>query len=138
MPIRKIPKNYLVTTGRLARGPNNQPAGWEGRLEQDYYVLLRDDPNVESFEVQPVRVPVPKGRPYTPDVLVRFRPDKLGVRRPPELTEVKHSTDFKKYAEKFAARFAAATAFAEERGWIFVKKDESHIRIPRLSAPIQY
>ena len=132
MPARKIPKNYLVTTGRLARGPGNQPAGWEGRLEQDYYILLHDDPTVESFEVQSVRVPVPKGRPYRPDVLVRFRPDKQGRRRPPELTEVKHSTHFKKYEEKFAARFAAATAFAEEQGWVFVKKDESHIRTPRL------
>lgn len=132
MSARKIPKNYLVTTGRLARGPGNQPAGWEGRLEQDYYVLLHDDPTVESFEVQPVSVPVPKGRPYRPDVLVRFRHDKQGARRRPELTEVKHSTHFKKYEEKFAARFAAAIAFAEERGWIFVKKDESHIRTPRL------
>ncbi len=132
MSIRKIPKNYLVTTGRLARGPGNQPAGWEGRLEQDYYILLHDDPIVESFEVQPVRVPVPKGRAYRPDVLVRFRPNKEGSRRPPELTEVKHSTHFKKYEEKFAPKFAAATAFAEERGWIFVKKDESHIRTPRL------
>jgi hypothetical protein len=132
VPARKIPKNYLVTTGRLARGPGNQPAGWEGRLEQDYYILLHDDPTVESFEVQSIRVPVPKGRPYTPDVLVRFRPDKQGRHRPPELTEVKHSKHFKKYEEKFASRFAAATAFAEERGWVFVKKDESHIRTPRL------
>ena len=132
MPVRKIPKNYLVTTGRIARGPGSRPAGWEGRLEQDYLVLLHDDPTVESFEEQPVRIRVPNGRPYTPDVLVRFRPDKHGGRRPPELTEVKHSTHFKKYEEKFAARFAAATAFAEERGWIFVKKDESEIRTPRL------
>jgi hypothetical protein len=48
------------------------------------------------------------------------------------LTEVKHSTHFKKFEEKLAPKFAAATAFAEERGWIFVKKDESHIRTPRL------
>lgn len=132
MSVRKIPKNYLVTTGRLARGPGNSPAGWEGRLEQDYYTLLRDDPTVDSFEVQPVRVPVPKSRPYRPDVLVRFRPNKQGGCRAPELTEVKHSTHFKKFEEKLAPKFAAATAFAEERGWIFVKKDESHIRTPRL------
>ena len=132
MPVRKIPKNYLVTTGRIARGPGQKPAGWEGPLEQDYLILLHDDPTVESFEEQPVKVPVPKGRPYTPDVLVNFRPDAHGVRRASELTEVKHSTHFKKYEEKFAARFAAATAYAEERDWTFVKKDESHIRIPRL------
>ena len=132
MPVRKIPKNYLVTTGRIARGPGQTPAGWEGPLEQDYLILLHDDPTVESFEEQPVKVPVPKGRPYTPDVLVKFRPDATGARRPAELTEVKHSKHFKKYEEKFAARFAAAAVFAEERGWIFVKKDESHIRTPRL------
>jgi TnsA endonuclease N terminal len=132
VPVRKIPKNYLVTTGRIARGPDQQPAGWEGPLEQDYLILLHDDPAVESFEEQPVRVPLPKGRPYTPDVLVRFHPDEHGGCRPPELTEVKHSTHFKKYEQKLAARFAAAAAFAEERGWIFVKKDESHIRTPRL------
>ena len=63
---------------------------------------------------------------------MRFRPDARGVRRATELTEVKHSKDFKKYEEKFAARFATATAFAGERGRIFVKKDESHIRTPRL------
>lgn len=132
MPVRKIPKNYLVTTGRIARGPGNVPAGWEGRLEQDYLILLHDDQAVERFDEQPVRVPVPKCRPYTPDVLVWFRPDKHGGRRPPELTEVKHSTHFKKHEQKFAPRFAAATAYAEERGWTFVKKDESHIRTPRL------
>ena len=66
VPVRKIPKNYLVTTGRIARGPGQTPAGWEGPLEQDYLILLHDDPTVESFEEQPVKVPVPKGRPYTP------------------------------------------------------------------------
>jgi hypothetical protein len=132
VPVRSIPKNYLVTTGRIARGAGSNPAGWEGPLEQDYLILLHDDPCVESFDVQPVRVPVPRARPYTPDVLVRFRADKRGTKRQPELTEVKHSSHYKKYEQKFAARFAAATAFAEERGWLFVKKDESHIRTPRL------
>ena len=88
--------------------------------------------NCRVVRIQPVRVPVPKARPYTPDVLVRFRPDQDGALRPPELTEVKLSTHFKKYEEKYAARFAAATAFAEERGWKFVKKDETHIRTARL------
>lgn len=132
MPVRSIPKNYLVTTGRIARGAGSIPASWEGPLEQDYLILLHDDPAVESFEEQPVRVPVPRARPYTPDVLVHFRADTGGTKRPPELTEIKHSRDFKKHEEKYAARFAAATAFAEERGWLFVKKDESHIRTPRL------
>ena len=65
MPVRKLPKNYLVTTGRIARGPNQNPAGLEGPLEQNYLILLHDDPTVESFEEQPVMVPVLNGRPYT-------------------------------------------------------------------------
>ncbi len=132
MPVRQIPKNYMTVTGRVARGDDGEAAGFEGILEKDYLLLLKHDDAVRDFEVQPVRVPVRGARPYTPDVLVHFFDDAQGRSRPSELTEVKPKARFLKGEIKFAARFTAADLFASARGWIFVKKDESHIAGPKL------
>jgi len=58
---------------------------FESLLEKDYLLLLDFDETVESFEVQPVRIPG-KGivRGYVPDVLVKFWPD-------PETGEVRQT-----------------------------------------------
>ncbi|NMM29231.1 MAG: heteromeric transposase endonuclease subunit TnsA [Glaciimonas sp.] len=135
MPVRKIPKNYLCVTGSFASRKNGQMGGFESLLEKEYMLLLDFDDSVERFEEQPVTVPVPgvvKG--YTPDVIVHFRADPAtGQTRPPLLTEIKHSDDIKKNAEKYAAKFAAAKQYAIERGWEFGLTTEKDIRTPRLA-----
>jgi len=135
MPVRKIPKNHLCVTGSFASRKNGQMSGFESLLEKEYMLLIDFDDDVESFEEQPVNIPVPgvvKG--YTPDILVRFRADPATGRiRAPLLTEIKHSDDLKKNAEKYAPKFAAAEHYVIERGWEFRLTTEIEIRTPRLA-----
>lgn len=135
MPVRKIPKNYLFVTGGYASRKNDEMDAFESLLEKDYLLLLDFDDTVEGFEVQPVRIPVagvPKG--YVPDVLVKYHPDPhTGAVRKPTLTEIKHSDDLKRNAEKYAPKFAAAHLYAQERDWEFVTLTQNDIRTPRLA-----
>lgn len=130
MPVRKIPRNHLVVTGRLASAKADRMVEFESLLEKDYMLLLEFDDEVESFEEQPINIPVPGvPRGYTPDVLVHFRPD---LQRPAQLVEVKPLSYLEKYAEEYAAKFAAAQSYCLDRAWSFVKRTEHDIRIPRL------
>jgi hypothetical protein len=135
MPVRKIPKNYLFVTGGYSSRKNDEMDAFESLLEKDYLLLLDFDDDVESFEVQPVRIPVagvPKG--YVPDVLVRYHPNsQAGTVRKPSLVEVKHTDDLARNAKKYEPKFAAAHQYAEERNWEFVVKDQNDIRTPRLA-----
>ena len=110
MPVRKIPRNHLVVTGRLASAKAERMIDFESLLEKDYMLLLEFDDEVEIFEEQPVNIAVqgvPRG--YTPDLLVHF---KAHLHRPPQLVEVKPRSYLEKYAEEYAAKFAAAKAIA--------------------------
>jgi len=135
MPVRKIPKNHLSVTGSFASRKNGKMGGFESILEKEYMLLLDFDDEVESFEEQPVNISVPGiARGYTPDVLVRFREDlSTGQGRPPLLTEIKHSSDLNRNAEKYAPKFAAAELYVAELGWEFRITTEKDIRIPRLA-----
>lgn len=135
MPVRKIPKNYLLVTGGYSSRKNDDMGAFESLLEKDYLLLLDFDDSVKAFEVQPVRIPVtgiPRG--YVPDVLVKYHEDvQTGVIPKPSLIEVKHSDDLARNAEKYAPKFAAARQYAEQQGWEFVTKDQNDIRTPRLA-----
>ncbi len=133
MPVRKIPKNHIFVTGRHASAKSVGHAEFESLLENDYLILLDFDPQVERYEVQPVRVPVPGvPRGYVPDVLVHFAPDNAGKRRRSELTEVKSVADLQKKQAEYAPKFEAARQYADSMGWTFVCKTDQDIRIPRL------
>lgn len=135
MPVRKIPKNHLCVTGSFASQKNGTMGSFESLLEKEYMLLLDFDDSVDGFEEQPVTIPVPgAAKGYTPDVLVYFRVDSVTGRiRAPLLTEIKHSEDLKKNAEKYAPKFAAATQYASERGWEFHLTTEQEIRTVRLA-----
>jgi hypothetical protein len=135
MSARKIPKNHLCVTGSFASRKNGQMGGFESLLEKEFMLLLDFNDEVESFEEQPVTIPLPGvPRGYTPDVLVRFHADHISGRvRAPLLTEIKHSDDLKKNAEKYAPKFAAAVKYAAERGWQFALTTEKEIRTVRLA-----
>jgi hypothetical protein len=134
MAVRKIPKNYLFVTGGYSSRKSEAMDAFESLLEKDYLLLLDADETVESFEVQPVRIPV-KGvsRGYVPDVLVRYRSDPTtGEVRKPLLAEVKRSDYLKLHEVKYAPKFAAAAVYAQNLGWEFRPVDETEIRLPRL------
>lgn len=133
MAVRKIPKNYMNVTGRVAHGPNSEQSGFESLLEKDYLLCLQFDPTVEHFEVQSIQVPVPgRRKPYTPDVLVRYWPGPRGGRVKPDLVEVKPKDILERKAEEFAPKFKAATSFARAQGWNFRILTEKDIRTQRL------
>lgn len=135
MPVRKIPKNYLVVTGSFAGRKTNESNAFESLLEKDYMLLLDFDEGVLHYEVQPVKIPVPgKSRGYTPDILIHFKPDPVTkISRRPQLAEVKTSAHLIRYEDDYRDKFSAAKDFALERGWEFTTVTESEIRTPRLA-----
>lgn len=135
MPVRKIPKNYLVVTGGYSSRKSAVIDGFESLLEKEFLMLLDFDDTVEKFEVQPVRIPVsgvPRG--YVPDILVHYQADpETGEIRKPLLVEIKHADDIQRNEAKYAPKFAAAQAFALEQGWEFQVVNQNDIRTPRLA-----
>ncbi|BCN08914.1 hypothetical protein RPSD_07990 [Ralstonia solanacearum] len=101
MPVRRIPKNYLFVTGRHASPHADEVFEFESILEKEYMLLLDSDPHLESYDVQPVEIPLSRGRSYVPDLLVTYRPTSSGNRRPPELVEVKIQQHLEQYAEEY-------------------------------------
>lgn len=132
MPVRKIPKNYLSVTGVFSSVKNDKSLGYESLLERDLMILLEFDDTVERFEEQPVKIPVvvngKKLKPYTPDILIHYHPLSSGEIPRPVLGEVKATSDLKKNKAKYAPKFAAASLYADERGWDWRKFTEKDIR----------
>lgn len=136
MPVRKIPKNYLLVTGDFSSKKNGRSLGYESLLERDLMILLEFDDTVKGFEEQPARIPFKvDGKPkksYVPDILVHYHPAKSGAQPRSVLGEVKDSADLKKNKAKYAPKFNAAAQYAEERGWEWRKFTEKDIRTPFL------
>ena len=133
MPVRKVPKNHLFVTGRHATELSSEMVEFESPLEKEYMLLLDFDPRVAGYEAQPVRIQLPTGRFYVPDVLVRFLLGSDGIEPARELVEVKTSGDLDRNAAEYAVKFAAAELYAQEMGWKFCIKTERDIRTPRLA-----
>lgn len=132
MPVRSIPKNYRNVTGVAAHSKAVGKVMFESTLERDFLSLLEFDREVESFEVQPVRLNWQDGRgrvrSYTPDVLVCYR---NGSRRP-VLWEVKYRDDLRANWQEYRSKFRAAVRYARDRGWRFRLATEREIRGVRL------
>lgn len=106
---------------------------FESRLERDHLFLLDADPDVVSFEEQPVTIHFQgqkHPRRYTPDCRVEYRS------RPTELVEVKYAADLDAMPADVRAAHAeahvAATTWCAERGWRFVLRTDRDILGPAL------
>lgn len=134
MPIRKIPKNYRNVTGVEACSKAVGEAQFESTLERDFLDILDFSPEVESFEVQPLKIEwrdeQGKPRSYTPDVLINFRPD---IGRAPWLCEVKYRADLKKNWRDLHPKLRRGIRLARQNGWRFRLISEVEIRTPYLS-----
>lgn len=145
MPTRRITRSPVKVTGTVPDGQE-----FESTLEEDFFVLLRFNPMVESFEAQPVTVnwlDAENGiRTYTPDVLVHYRKDYPQAEGLPSvLCEVKpdlsegtksprrRKPPRKENPEENELKWAAARGFAALRGWEFKVVWESEIRTPYLA-----
>lgn len=129
MPVRKIPKNHLVVTGAFSSAKADRVIAFESTLEKEYMLLLDFDEEVDRYEEQPVRVPVPGvPRGYVVDLLVHFRSSD----RASQLTEIKTEEDLERHRGDYAPKFSAAQAFCQDRGWSFVIKTDKDIRTAKL------
>jgi TnsA endonuclease N terminal len=135
MVARVIPKNYRNVTGRLASRKNRGLIGFESTLEKDFYLLLEFDPQVETFEEQPVTITYDDAtgmrRRYTPDVLIRYWRHGTGG-RPDALCEIKYRQDLREHWMEYKPRFIAASRYARQRGWRFRLVTERDVRTLQL------
>lgn len=134
MPTRTIPKNYRNVTGVAAHNKAVGKSMFESTLERDFLSLLEFDTDVESFEVQPIRIEwvdaKDKDRSYTPDVLVYYhQKDKQ-----PTLFEVKYRSELAEKWSEFKPKFRAAIRFAKQEFWRFKLVTDKEIRTPYLDS----
>jgi hypothetical protein len=144
MPTRRITSSPTKVTGTVPDGQR-----FESFLEEDFFVLLRFNRLVASFEHQPVKVEwrdaTGKFRKYTPDVLVHYRtdlPEAAGMLsmlcevKPDLVEDSKTSRQYKlprrEDEEENLLKWAAAERYASKRGWDFKVYRESEIRTPYL------
>ena len=75
MAVRKISnKGTKKVIGKFASLKMKRVIWWESQLERDYIYLLEFDPDVASYDEQPLRIEYylnGKKHRYTPDFLVR-------------------------------------------------------------------
>lgn len=138
LPTRKITASAVKVTGTV---PNDQK--FESKLEEDFLVLLRFDPDVLEFTTQSETVPWVANdgsrHTYTPDVLIKYRPE---TNRKTALVEVKPdlgpdaSYQWKPPRSEDPhlnqLKWEAATRYAQKRGWDFYVQYEKDIRTPYL------
>jgi len=142
MPTRRITRSPVKVTGTA---PDGQ--AFESTLEEDFFVLLRFNQLVASFESQTETVEwlddAQKIRKYTPDVLVHYRKDIVeSADLPTVLCEVKPDLNAasesprrrmpprKENEAENQLKWAAATRYSVKRGWEFKVVRESEIRTP--------
>lgn len=137
MPARIVPKNYRNLTGLVYNSRTSAMTAFESSLERDLLLLLDFDPDVESFEEQPVKITYyddyGRRHTYTPDVLVRYRGDITSASvLTPVLCEVKYRDDLRQHWMEYKTKFKAAHRYAREHGWRFRLMTEREIRTPYL------
>lgn len=137
MPVRTVPKNSRSLTGLVPNPRTQSMTAFESSLERDFLLLLDFDPDVEFFEEQPVTIvyhdATGRRRTYTPDVLVRYRTDRLQARHTkPRLCEVKYCEDLRQHWAEYRPKFRAAQRYAQQQGWRFRVVTERHVRTPYL------
>lgn len=138
MPTRKIKASPVKVTGAAPDGQQ-----FESFLEEDFFVLLRFNRNVESWESNPVTIPwrdaEGKARKYTPDVLVRYKETTGSAQPVIVLCEIKPDLDTpadlprarlprREDPAENEAKWEAARKYAAKKGWTFRVYRESEIR----------
>jgi len=109
----------------------------ESSLERDFLTLVRFDSTVDRFLTQPVTLSYEdiagQTWPYTPDCLVIYKHASDRSRdQSPMLCEIKYEKELEEDRAKLEPKFAAATAYCNERGWRFDVFSEKQIRTPLL------
>jgi hypothetical protein len=128
-------KRVIGVRTQNVRGQIAKNQEYESLMERDFLTLLRFDRTIESFVTQSITLPYSlnqKSRTYTPDVLVKYKPDGRGHTRKITLYEVKPEEYADHPDDELAAKFAAANLYCADRGWLFEVVTEPDIYTPRL------
>lgn len=134
MPIRDIRRHgYRGLRGYYPSQKAGRSVAFESRLERDHLLLLDADPQVLTFDEQPVTIHFAgrtRARTYTPDARVIYRA------APTTLVEVKYTEDLASLAPEVRASVAeahdAARAWCAARGWRFELRTDREILGPAL------
>lgn len=134
MPIRKIKPGRFNTTSSFRNSKTDMEVQAESTLEADFLFLIDQDPMVEWYDAQPLKITYQisgenRDRTYTPDALVRYRAE-CGKR--PTLYEVKFRNDLAKSWSELKPKFKAAVAICKTNGWKFKIVTEREIRTTAL------
>ncbi len=136
MPVRKIGRSMVASTGIKASDKGIGRLAHESGLEADFLDLANFCPLIESIEVQPVRIDYVKvtGKPgtYTPDALLMFRPDSPSRFGRPWLCEIKYRWELRENWAEYRLIYRAAVHYARERNWWFKILTDTEIRTPFL------
>ncbi|MBL0729445.1 TnsA endonuclease N-terminal domain-containing protein [Piscinibacter sp. HJYY11] len=122
-PTRRFGIQCRSITGNM---PNSRR--YESSLERDLMELVRDEPDYERLDDQPVTIPYGQGQTYTLDAFIVWKSER------PWLVEVKYREEFDRQWRELRPKLRAAQAYAEARGWDFYVLTEVHIRVPKLKA----
>jgi hypothetical protein len=113
MPVRKILRNYRNITGISPHKKSIGIANYESSLERDFLTFLQFRPDIDRFEVQPVRIEwhddTNRTHHYTPDVIVTF---KKTTGRHPLLCEVKYRSELIEKWDFLQPKFEAARLYS--------------------------
>lgn len=127
MGVRKITKSGRKVVGKFPSIKNGCMVWWESQLERDYFYLLESDPDVISYEEQPLTISY-----YLDAVSHLYTPDLRVIRQDvKQIVEVK----MKETAEKaeYVELFRRVEPICQRNGYEFVVATEETIRVqPRL------
>jgi len=134
MPVRKIKPGRFNTTSSFRNSKTDMEVQAESTLEADFLFSIDQDPTVEWYDAQPVKITYTiqgenRERTYTPDVLVRFKAE---TGKKPALYEVKFRSDLTKSWPELKPKFKAAIAVCKAKGWKFKIVTENEIRTTAL------
>lgn len=136
MPVRRIPKSHCTVTGLIARGADQEMAGYASGIEGACQKLILFNRNVAGYDEQPVTIIYSdkgKMRRYTPDILVNYEPHLVDRKQwRPLLAKVKWRTNLFKKWVKIKPKLRAGMRYANEQGYDFVVLTEREIITPYL------
>ncbi len=125
---RRITNGGRKVIGKFPSIKNGRMVWWESQLERDYLYLLEIDPEVLSYDTQPLKIEYfldGKIHKYTPDIRV-VRPNRK------QIIEVKSEEKAKK--EEYVELFRTVGPICRREGYDFIVVTDKDIRIqPRLN-----
>lgn len=150
-PVRQVRENPYSVTARAHSTKLGRHAHAESLLEYDFYKILDFDPRVEKYAEQRLEIPMrgkgARGRPYRPDVLVKFNAQVLTHLRAyggdptrrfrPTVYEVKPTETLREDWDELKPKFIAARRALKGSVFRFRLMTEHQIR-PAFAANVRF